>query len=134
MILNLVLIFAVALGSYSAVVTRVVDGDTVNGVVTIWIDQRVTTSIRVRGIDTPELKGACDSERALAQMAKSQVENLLPAGSTITISNIGPDAYQGRIDADVTMADGRKLADVLIGEGLARAYDGKTKRRGWCPR
>lgn len=129
--LYLLLSFAVALGAYSARITRVIDGDTVQGSVTIWVDQTVTTSIRLRGVDTPELKGACDSERAAAVKAKALVESLLPVGSVATLTNVGPDAYRGRIDADITLADGRMLAHVLIAEGLARPYDG-GKKSSWC--
>ena len=39
--------------------------------------------------------------------------------------------YAGRVVADVTLEDGRSLADILITADLARPYDGGT-REGWC--
>jgi endonuclease YncB( thermonuclease family) len=41
----------------------------------------------------------------------------------------GQDRY-GRTLA-VVLADGRDVAEVLIGEGLAREYHG-GRREGWC--
>lgn len=127
------LLFAafITLTAYDASVVRVVDGDTVNVRIAIWIDQELSASIRVRGIDTPELKGQCVSERALAQMALAHAGYLLPAGARVVLSNVGADKFGGRYDADLRVPDGRMLAAVMIEAGLARAYKG-GKRAGWC--
>lgn len=116
---------------YEATVMRVVDGDTVRVRVTLWHDQVLTTSIRVRDIDTPELKGKCENERGMARMAKARVEQLLPAGSKVKIGKVAPDKYGGRYDADVRTSDDKSLGEILIADGLARRYGG-GKRAGWC--
>ena len=47
------------------------------------------------------------------------------------LTNITLGKYAGRIIADVSLADGRSLAALVIGAGLGREYDGGT-RLGWC--
>ena len=131
MILLLSLLVAIFINGYEATVVRVVDGDTVNVTVAIWPDLTVAASIRILGLDTPELKGKCDSERTLAQKAKEMSASLMPVGSQITITRISADKFGGRYDADVMLASGEMLNDKLIGAGLARAYAG-GKRAGWC--
>src|SRR6266545_2438235 len=111
--------------TYSATVLRVVDGDTVNVRIYIWFDQTIETSIRMRGVDTPELKGRCDTEKALALKAKQFTESHLPPGMTITLASVKPGKFGGRYDADVILWDGKRLADLLIAEGLARPYKGE---------
>lgn len=130
-LLFLLALFAAATNSYQATVLRVIDGDTIRVSIEIWHEQTVITSIRVRGVDTPELKGKCEEERALARKAREFTSTLLSAGSRITLTKIAPDKYGGRYDADVTIIDGRELAAVLIESGLARPYKGE-KRGGWC--
>jgi len=116
---------------YQASVVRVVDGDTVNVRVRIWLNQELSASIRVRNVDSPEINGKCVSESALAQKAKAFTAHLLPVGSTITLTNVKPDKFGGRFDADVFTPDGQALSDLLIASGMTRIYDG-GKREGWC--
>ena len=128
------LFLAVAIWSlnvYDARVVSVTDGDTVKVVVTLWVSQELSTSIRVRGVDTPETVGKCESERRLAQKAKVRVAELLPVNAHVTVSNIENDKYGGRYVADIRLRDGRSLSALLISEGLARAYDG-GKKSNWC--
>ena len=51
---------------YEGRVIRVIDGDTIRVAIGIWPDEEVT-AIRVRGVDTPELKSKCPEERARAK-------------------------------------------------------------------
>ena len=45
-------------------------------------------SIRVSGIDTPEIRGKCDKEKKLAQLAKQFTNSFLLSGNTIELRNI----------------------------------------------
>lgn len=47
-------------GPYEAELLEVIDGDTIRVQATIWVNTFKIATIRVNGIDTPELKGACD--------------------------------------------------------------------------
>jgi len=99
----------------------VYDGDT------ITIDGE---RIRILGLDTPEIgRGArCAAEARAAEEARDELHRLL-RGAEITLRRDGTDRY-GRTLAYV-YADGRDVAGVLIGTGLARPYDG-GRRDGWC--
>ena len=83
----------------------------------------------VLGIDTPEIKGKCESEKIKAREAKQFTVEVLRSGKAIELKNIQRGKYF-RILADVYV-DGKNMADGLIKAGHARSYDG-GKRLGWC--
>jgi len=115
----------------SAVVLSVHDGDTFKVRAAIWPDLDITVSVRLAHVDTPELRGKCAGERKRALAARDLVRDMMPVGSAVTLSNIRRDKYAGRVDASVTLEDGRDLAVLLLAKRLARAYDGGTKP-DWC--
>ena len=57
-------------------------------------------SIRLRGINTPELRSRNKEERRSAQLEKQRLSDLLHNARVIELRNIGRDKYF-RIDADV---------------------------------
>lgn len=118
-------------GPYQLVAPVAIDGDTLRADVPIWPDTLVDVSIRVLGVDTPELRGACAAEKDLAQKAKAFTDAWLQANGPVVIDRVKPDKYQGRFDAVVTGKDGASLAEALIQSGLGRPYAGGT-RAGWC--
>lgn len=87
-------------------------------------------SIRINGIDAPEIKGRCDRETRLAEEAKAVVTALLSGSKRIVLVDVGRDKYF-RIDATVT-ADGVDVGAELVRRGLAVKYDGGTKTHRWC--
>jgi endonuclease YncB( thermonuclease family) len=89
----------------------------------------VVTAVRIRGIDTPELKGKCAFEREKAIAARERLRSLL-AGKVV-LSEVELDKYSGRVDAIVT-ANGEDVAGILVADGLARQYTGGA-RGSWCP-
>lgn len=115
--------------TYEARVISNYDGDTISVEVTVWVDQVLTTSVRVDGIDTPEIRGKCTEERVLAIKAKDRVFELVSPG--LTLKKVRWGKYARRVVADVYLVSGDRLADVLIAEGLGRLYDG-GKRQSWC--
>ena len=117
-------------GAYAADVLRVVDGDTVEMQVHVWLGQDIRTSVRLRGIDAPELHARCDAERRGAERAQERLRVLLAAGPVL-VSNPSPDKYFGRVLAELRLSDGRDVGRVLLAEGLARPYQGGT-RQSWC--
>jgi endonuclease YncB( thermonuclease family) len=116
-------------GPIQGIVTRVIDGDTVEFVAHVWLGLNLTTHVRVRGIDTPEVAGKCAAEKAKAAEATRRLIELTATG--ITIANVSDDKYFGRVIADVTTAAGTDVRTAMIASGLARAYDGGT-RQPWC--
>lgn len=127
------LFFALALSraEYQAEVARVIDGDTVAVMVRVWPSVLIEARIRIIGIDTPELRGKCQAERERAKAAKEYVQAMLPVGARVTLRNVKADKYAGRHDAEIWTAKNQSIGELLIGEGLARRYDGEA-RQGWC--
>jgi endonuclease YncB( thermonuclease family) len=117
-------------GPVPATVERVVDGDTIAVTVRVWLGHDVRVLVRVRGIDAPELRGRCPEERRRAAAASDRLVSSVADGKVV-LSRIEGDKYHGRVLADVTLADGRDLAAVMIASGTARAYDG-SRRAAWC--
>ncbi|HMJ44252.1 MAG TPA: thermonuclease family protein [Pseudolabrys sp.] len=122
---------AVALrGGHPADVVRVLDGDTFEARVRVWPGMEVTTRVRLRGIDAPEMHARCDGERAKAVAARDALTKILGEGA-VGISRIGQDKYGGRVDADVSTARTPDVSVVLLERGLARRYSG-GRRESWC--
>lgn len=117
-------------GPVEADVVRVIDGDTFVAAAHIWPGQILTVSVRVRGIDAPEIRSRCAAEKAAGQKSRAALEDLLASGR-IKIRNIGADKYFGRILADVMTADDVSVAEHLVARALARPYDG-GRREGFC--
>ena len=117
-------------GPVAAEVLRVVDGDTIEVRAHIWLGQEVTTLVRLGGIDAPELKGKCQSERDAALRAKARIEQKL-AGGEVTLRDIRFEKYAGRVMSRVETGTGEDLGAALKREGYVRAYRG-AKRAGWC--
>ena len=117
------------IGVFAALVLSVTDGDTFRARIPVWDNVEVVTAVRIRGIDTPEIKGKCPAEKAAALAAKARLTALL--NGPVQLLHVEPDKYGGRVDADVSV-NGQSVAAVLIAEGLARPYTGGA-RQGWCP-
>ena len=114
----------------TALVTDAYDGDTINVEAAVWPDLDWTGSVRVRGVDTPEIRGLCEQEKQLALLARDYVRDLLTDESVI-LTDIENDRYGGRVVAHVELESGESLADLLIAGGYGRAYDGGV-RQSWC--
>lgn len=118
-------------GPVPAEVLRVVDGDTVDVRARIWLGQTVETRVRLAGIDTPESRGGCPAERALADQAAALLTRLLADGDGITLSDIDHGSFAGRVVARVESA-GQDVTAALLASGLARPYTGRGPRPDWC--
>ncbi len=117
-------------GPIEARVVKVHDGDSFSVEALVWPGTVVSVSIRVRGVDAPELRSKCPYERRLAMRARQELAGRL-AAERISLSNIGGDKYYGRVLADVQLEDGTDLASALLESRSVRPYQGK-RRQGWC--
>ena len=113
-----------------AIVTDAYDGDTLNVEANIWPDLAWIGSVRVLGVDTPEIAGECDREKRWAIASRNYVRNLF-IDETVYLTGIENDRYGGRVLANLYLEDGRSLADLLIEGNYGRAYDG-GERGDWC--
>ena len=118
------------IGVFLATVLSVYDGDTFTARIPVWDNVEVVTAVRIRGIDTPELRGKCAAEKAAAVKARTRLNELLASGQ-VELREVQPDKYNGRVDATV-LVNGLPVAIAMINDGLARPYTGGT-RQGWCP-
>ena len=117
-------------GPIDAEVIKVVDGDTIKVRANIWVDQTVTVSVRLRGVDAPELyRPKCDAEKILARSAKASVNASTPVGSTVRLTEITRDKYGGRVVALVQTNNGETLGTRLLAQGQAITMG---TEKPWC--
>jgi endonuclease YncB( thermonuclease family) len=85
-------------------------------------------SIRLNGIDTPEIKGKniSDDEKNAAIEARDFVSNLV-LNKFVRLENVNTEKY-GRILADVYIGN-THLNELLIKDRFAVSYDGGTKKK-----
>lgn len=108
---------------------EVIDGDSLRVRAHIWLGMTVETIVRLNGLDTPELRGKCESEKAKAAAARAYLRRLTLA-QKITLSDITADKYGGRVNAVVKVGT-VDVTSRMISEGHARPYQG-GQRQGWC--
>ena len=82
-------------------------------------------SVRLNGIDTPEIKGKTDDEKIAAKQVKDALSKLI-LHKYVTLKNIQTEKY-GRILADVYIGE-LHINMWLITEKYAVNYDGGTKK------
>jgi endonuclease YncB( thermonuclease family) len=122
-------------GPVEADVISVTDGDTMKIAAMPWPDVVTVRDLRIRGIDTPELRGKCQHEKELAAAAKSFVVDLVNKNKKrVKLTVIGCNAAEGggfsRCLANVTVG-AVPIAGALIEKGLARTNSGEP-RSSWC--
>ena len=119
--LRIALLLAIVVSSPAMALerARVVDGDTIH------VGRE---TVRIMGLDAPEMRGRCPVESAAAHRATDRMAELIADG--VSLRRHGRDRYR-RLLAVVTDSQGRDVALVLIQEGLARPYGGE-RRRSWC--
>jgi endonuclease YncB( thermonuclease family) len=109
-------------------VIKVYDADTITIASKLPYDESpmYRLSVRLNGIDTPEMKGkgVLEDEKEAAKSARDFVSNLV-LNKFVTLQNIESEKY-GRILADVYIGD-IHLNNLLLKERYAVKYDGGTK-------
>ncbi len=116
-------------GPVAATVERVIDGDTVRVTARIWVGHSVSVSVRIAGVDAPEIyRPRCVAEKERAREAKAFVERMLGVGE-VTLRDVVNDKYGGRVVARVETSEGDDVGAALLEEGLA-VEDGAVER--WC--
>ncbi len=93
----------------------------------IWVDQELVVSVRIAGIDAPELfRPKCGAEKQKAIAAKALVEALLGDGEAV-LHDVQHGKYAGRVIARIE-SRGEDIGQKLVAEGLAV----NGKRGQWC--
>jgi len=114
--------------TYVADVERVVDGDTLIALVSLGFNVYRSQRLRLRGINTPELKSK------KGKRAKAFVQNILKKQNLIIVKTHVQDKYaryiadvfylEGEKDPQVIASKGIYLNQQLLNEGLAVLYLG----------
>jgi len=111
-------------------VIKVYDADTITIASKLPYDDSplYRLSVRLNGIDTPEMKGkgVSDEEKVAAMLARDFVSGMV-LHKYVRLENIESEKY-GRILADVYFGD-IHLNDLLVKERYAVKYDGGTKMK-----
>jgi micrococcal nuclease len=84
--------------------------------------------IRIKGVDAPEIKGACHAEKQMAIQSRDFLRVTLRNAKKIQIENPSRDKYQrvlGRV-----IVDGVDLANMIVQNGHGRVWRGKREK--WC--
>ena len=118
---------------YDAVITRVIDGDTVAFQADFLpAPLKKELSIRVFGVDTPEkgFRAQCPSEAQRGEAASAFTKQLIAASQKRQVVLMDWDKYGGRVLGDVIL-NGVSLRQQLIANGHAREYYGEAKT-SWC--
>ena len=114
-------------------VVKVHDGDTISLHMDALPNPLSKVSVRIYGIDTPELgyRAKCDKERRLAEKARDYVKARIKPGEKLTLLNYEWDKYGGRILATV-YSDGVNVGERMIAKGFAVPYFGEGQKNDWC--
>lgn len=109
-------------------VIKVYDGDTITiaSVLPNTTSPIYRFSVRLNGIDAPEIKGKTPEEKELAICVRDALSEKI-YGKIVELRNVGNEKY-GRILADVYLED-EHINQWLIDSNYAVPYDGGTKSR-----
>lgn len=113
---------------------RVYDGDTIFvNIEDVHPIIGKEVSVRLRGVDAPEIRTKDQCEKELAIISRNFVEKELLGASIISLTQVSRDKYF-RLLATVNY-DGKDLGKELLNHGLAYPYLGNAKPKiNWCER
>lgn len=122
-------------GPYLAEVTRIYDGDTVTVRAHIWPDHVLKISVRLEGIDTPEIRGRCQAEEDAAVQARDFVANIAEQENNVLwVRDVQLGKYAGRVLGKLQTRMGADVGTMLINNGLAVPYEQRREQRQrLCP-
>lgn len=83
-------------------------------------------SVRLNGIDSPEIKGKTNAEKELARKSRDMLHDLI-YNKVVSLENVKTEKY-GRLLADVHF-NNTCINTWMLDNGLAIPYDGGTKIR-----
>ncbi len=107
-------------------VESVHDGDTLTAVIDLGFSTQRVLTIRLNGLDTPEVTGA---SKAAGIAVRDFVRSMVYTARTLTLESQALDKY-GR-SLGVVYLDGISLNKLLIASGRALPYDGSNRAGTW---
>ena len=115
---------------YEAIVTRVVDGDTIDVDIKLGFDVMLSKQrVRLYGIDTPESRTRNKEEKVRGLISKNYLLNTCNIGSTIRLRSKERGKF-GRILGVIYKDDDTiSINQTMIEEGFAVPYFGGNKAK-----
>tara|TARA_Y100000385_G_C12581305_1_gene420604 strand:- start:50 stop:388 length:339 start_codon:yes stop_codon:yes gene_type:complete len=108
---------------YKAHLERVVDGDTVDFLIDLGFDMHIRERVRLKGIDTPEIRTKDLVEKEEGMRAKDYVESLfVKHGPSVEIHTEYRRGKYGRTIGRVFFPNGDDLSEKLLEGGYAEKY------------
>ena len=107
------------------------DGDTVK-IIVLFGDVPVRLSLRILGVDAPEIKRSADKlpqEHDAAVKVREYMESMFPK-NIAKVRFTQWDKYGGRILGDLFTPAGVSVSELLIKGGWCREYQGE-KKKAW---
>ena len=111
---------------YRAVCTRVIDGDTYVFDVDLGFNVSKRVFVRLRGVDTPELRSSDENERARAQDARAFVTSLIYGRWVLLEADKGKsfDRWIGDVLFQPDEGGWRQLSEAILKAGHGAPYYG----------
>jgi endonuclease YncB( thermonuclease family) len=112
---------------YQGRVIKCYDGDTITIAAYLPYDASplYKFSVRLNGIDCPEMRTHNENEKAVSKIAKEKLSEKI-LNKMVTLENVSTEKY-GRLLADV-IYEGQSMGAWLLEQNLAINYDGGTKK------
>ena len=107
-------------------VLRVYDGDTIY--VNLSCNEPIfckNIGIRLKGIDTPEIRTRNKREKKIGYAAKHYLEGIVSKATYFELRDVSRGKYF-RVIADV-LVNGTSLSEEMISSGYAKSYHGGSK-------
>jgi len=113
---------------YSAEVTRVVDGDTVDAFVDLGFDMHSKQRVRLFGINTPECRTRDKEEKKRGFAAKARLKEMLSENKNKCVikTRLDKKGKFGRV-LGVLYVNDKDLNTQLVKEGHAKKYYGGSR-------
>ncbi len=128
-LLSLVLV-SLLYGPYQANIIRVVDATTLKLNVAVWPEQTNQITLTVADIESPRIKGVCETERLMAKEAKAFTNSFI--GRKVILQKVQLSRKDGKYYAVVRNTRGDDLGQALIDAGYAVKKEDES-RSSWCP-
>jgi endonuclease YncB( thermonuclease family) len=106
-------------GPFRAIVKHIVDGDTCDLLVDTSFNSYRYLTIRIMGIDAPELYRGTEEERERGKAAKEYLESIAPVGTQCVIRTDKDRTSFGRYSASILLAAGTDVGSEMVRAGHA---------------
>lgn len=115
---------------YKAEIIAWKDGDTPVVHLDLGFSVFTEQTVRVLGINTPEVHSRDVVEKQRGQAALARAKELAPIGSTVVLKSFKPGGGDkfGRYLASLSLKDGRDYSGVMVDEKHALPWDGQGQK------